>query len=276
MTRKHPKRWLQVAFNIALIVGLVTALSYLPPDTSLADRQKAGTLKLCVPPSYPPLVTNDPERPGFDIELARAIADKLNLRLAVNVLPSIGKDFNPRNWSLTRAQCDIVAGGVADTEQTRGYLQTLTTGVETGWVGISATTILPPTGSTILVLPGTSGLNRVALSTWLRQQGLRGQPAQSADQLLRALDSGSAAVAITERFVAGTLDPEAHGYRVFWLPQEALPRMSMALALWKGDQTLRRAVGTVIQDLQANGALEELRRRYDLEIAPTVLTNHEL
>lgn len=276
MTRKHPKRWLQVTINIALIVGLVTALSYLPPDTSLADRQKSGTLKLCVPPSYPPLVTNDPARPGFDIELARSIADTLHLRLAINVLPSIGKDFNPRNWSLTRAQCDIVAGGVADTEQTRGYLQTLTTGVETGWVGISRTGELPPAGSTVLVLPGTSGLNRVTLSTWLRSQGLRGQLAQGAAELLQALDGGLASAAITERFVAGALDPEVHGYQVFWLPQDAFSRMSMALALWKGDQTLRRAVGTALQDLQANGALEKLRRRYDLEIAPAALTGHEL
>ena len=83
MTRKRPHRWLQAGLNIAIVAGLLAAVSYLPPDTSLQDRQRDGVLKVCVPASYPPLITGDPARPGFDAELADAIAKNLGLKLAL-------------------------------------------------------------------------------------------------------------------------------------------------------------------------------------------------
>ncbi len=173
------KRWLQVAINLAVVVVLLFAVSFLPPDTSLADRRRAGVLKLCVPPSYPPLVTGDPAKPGFDVELVAAIATQMGLKLLVNTVTSIGSDFNPRNWSLTRGQCDVVAGGVADTAQTRSFLETIPTPAETGWVGISATGRLPEANGSVAVLPGTSGLDRLQLSGWLREQALRVVPTRT-------------------------------------------------------------------------------------------------
>ncbi|HWU16386.1 MAG TPA: transporter substrate-binding domain-containing protein [Devosia sp.] len=265
MTRSRPHRWLQAGLNIAFIAALLTAISFLPPDTSLSDRQKAGVLKVCVPPSYPPLITGNPAEPGFDAELVAAIAAELGLRLTLNTLPAIGQDFNPRNWFLTRAQCDVVAGGVADTIQTRGFLQTIPTDAETGWVGISPNGAMPPSGSVVGVLPGTSGLDRVALSGWLRQQGLRAQLMRSPDQLRTALTTGAIAAGVTERFVAGTIDLEENSFRLFWLPESIFPYYRMALGLWKGDQTLKRAIANALDRLEKTGALAGLRERYGLD-----------
>lgn len=257
------KRWLQVALNLALVVVLLVAASFLPPDTSLADRQRAGALKLCVPPSYPPLVTGDPARPGFDVELVAAIADKLKLKLLVNTLSSIGSDFNPRNWALTRGQCDLVAGGVADTVQTRSFLQTIPTPAETGWVGVSRSGQLPAAGGTVAVLPGTSGLDRLQLSSWLREQSLRGVPARTPQQFADVLAGGQAEAGITERFVASTLNLGAD-QKLFWLPADRFPRYRMALGLWKGDQTLKRAIESALESLAASGALSALESTYGL------------
>ena len=265
MTRKRPHRWLQAGLNIAIVAGLLAAVSYLPPDTSLQDRQRDGVLKVCVPASYPPLITGDPARPGFDAELADAIAKNLGLKLALNVLPSIGRDFNPRNWSLTRAQCDIIAGGVADTTQTRSFLQTLPTPAETGWVGISATGTMPPSGSVVAILPGTAGLDRLALSGWLRKQGLRAQLMRSPAQLEQALKSGSVAAGITERFVAASLDLDTNALTMFWLDESISPRFRMALGLWKGDQTLKRAVADALELFEKSGVMLRLGARYGLD-----------
>ncbi|MET3924522.1 transporter substrate-binding domain-containing protein [Devosia sp. 2618] len=265
MTRPRPHRWLQAGFNIALVAALLTAISFLPPDTSLADRQRSGVLKVCVPASYPPLITGNPAEPGYDAELVKAVADQLGLSLSLNVLPSIGKDFNPRNWFLTRAQCDIVAGGVADTIQTQGFLQTLPTDAETGWVGISPTGAMPPSGSVVGVLPGTSGLDRLALSSWLRQQGLRAQLMTSADELGRALAAGTIAAGITERFVASSLSIDTNLNPIFWLDESVFPHYRMALGLWKGDQTLKRAVANALTTLANSGVTEALRHRYGLD-----------
>lgn len=259
------KRWLQVAINLAVVIALLFAVSFLPPDTSLSDRRRAGVLKLCVPPSYPPLVTGDPARPGFDVELVSAIADRLGLKLLVNTVPAIGSDFNPRNWALTRGQCDVIAGGVADTMQTRSFLETIPTPAETGWVGISITGRLPEAGS-VAVLPGTSGLDRLQLSGWLREQSLRVVPTRDPQQFADALASGRAAAGITERFIAATLTLPADR-ALFWLPGERFPRYRMALGLWKGDQTLKGAIVTALGVLDASGATAALALRYGLDDA---------
>lgn len=265
MTRPSFQRWRAAAINLGAVVVLLLAAGLLPPDTSLADRQKAGVLKLCVPPSFPPLVTGDSTAPGYDVELAGAIAGQIGLRLQVNTLPSIGRDYNPRNWSLTRAQCDLIGGGVADSVQTRSFLQTLPTRSRTGWIGISTTGTMPAAGSVVAVLPGTSGLNRVELSTWLRSQQLRAQLMRSPAELARALASGAAAAGITERFLVTGLDIDPQVFRLFWLDARGLAPIPMALGMWKGDQTLKRAVDEAIAALDSAGTIETLRTRYGVD-----------
>ncbi len=264
MTKRRSHRWSAAAINLGVVVALLIAASLLPPDTSLGDRQSAGVLKLCVPQSFPPLVTGDPAAPGYDIELARLIAGEMGLRLQVNTLPSIGQDFNPRNWSLTRAQCDLVGGGVADSAQSRSFLQTIPTQARTGWIGISATGQMPDAG-VVAVLPGTSGLNRVALSSWLRSQGLRAQLVGSPLELSQSLQAGTAAAAITERFLAAGIKLDPKSFRPFWLQGEGFSSVPMALGLWKGDQTLKRAVDDAVEEVESSGSLEQLRDRYGVD-----------
>lgn len=256
------KRWLQAAANIALVAVLLTALSFLPPDNSLADVRRTGVLRLCVPESYPPLVQQDPEMPGYDIELAGIIAEELGVRLAVNVVTTIGKDFNPRNWRLTRSECNVIAGGVADTIQTRNFLQTIPTGAETGWVGLSRNAALPAAGSTWAVWPGTSGLDRLALSSWLRAEGVRARRASSARELQSLLMSGEVDGAITERFMLTAVDAKGLGYEAFWLPADAFARYPMALGLWKGDQTLFRAILAAIRKDNISHRLSQIANHY--------------
>ena len=264
MSAKRPHRWWRAALNVGLIAALLYAVSFLPPDTSLQERQQSGVLKLCVPPAFPPLVTGEPQQPGFDIEVADLIAKSIGVRLVVNTLPSMGRDFNPRNWQLTRAQCDLIGGGLTDTVQARGFLQTIPTGAATGWVAFSPQADLPPPGSSAAILPGSSGLDRLALSTWLRAQGLRPLLMRGVDDLIRALSDGRAQIAITERFVAASIATLPPGTRMAWLPEADLPRYEMSLGLWKGDQTLMRSVRAEMQALQTSGTLDELRERYGL------------
>ena len=193
------------------------------------------------------------------------MAVALDLRLLVNVLPSIGKDYNPRNWFLTRAQCDIVGGGVADTVQTRSFMQTVPTGARTGWIGLSASGAMPAAGSVIAVLPGTSGLDRVTLSTWLRQQKVRAKPVRSAAELSQALLSGEAAGAITERFLASSIDLDPQAFVPFWVEGAGFTSFPMAIGLWKGDQTLKRAVDEAVIKLEDSGVLEQLRLNYGVD-----------
>ena len=49
--------------SFAGVFGLLGAVYLLPPDTALQQVHAAGTLRVCMPPSYPPLVTGDPSAP---------------------------------------------------------------------------------------------------------------------------------------------------------------------------------------------------------------------
>ena len=264
MIRGTRNRWIQAASNIALIAAFLFALSFLPPDNSLAEIRRTGLIKLCVPRHFPPLAQNDPQEPGFDVELVRMIAEDIGVRMTVNVMTSMGQDFNPRNWRLTRGQCNIIAGGVADTIQTRNFLQTIPTGVETGWVAISRTGAPPSRGSLWAIWPGASGLDRISLSTWVREQGITPRLMRSPDELQRLLDNGEVDGAIVERFVASSADL-SRGYSMFWLAPERFQHYQMALGLWKGDQTLYRAVERSLRKIKGSNNFRSINVQYGLD-----------
>jgi polar amino acid transport system substrate-binding protein/cystine transport system substrate-binding protein/membrane-bound lytic murein transglycosylase F len=256
--------------TLAAIAALFGAVYLLPPDTSLAEVERAGVLRICVPSLYPPLVTGKPDAPGLDIELAGAIAERLHVRLIANANPAMGRDFNPRNWNVTRAQCQMLAGGVVVSDTTRSFLDTTPPHLETGWALFAAK--LPGTlaDAKLGFYSGLVGLDRIALSRFLQAHKARVEILASAEALAEGVRSGRLDAGISEalmaRQLAGTI-----GAEVAWLPQP-LPRYPVALGLWKGDLTLKRALFEVIGELQREGLTRELARRY--AIAPIEATLH--
>jgi hypothetical protein len=129
-----PKRRDVITFSC--VFGLLGAVYVLPPDTSLREVRAAGALRICLPPSYPPLVTGDPAAPGIDVELLQAVAREFDVRMVTVVNPVMGRDFNPRAWRINRAQCEVIAGGVIGSPTTRSFLDTTPAYAETGWAWI--------------------------------------------------------------------------------------------------------------------------------------------
>jgi polar amino acid transport system substrate-binding protein/cystine transport system substrate-binding protein/membrane-bound lytic murein transglycosylase F len=245
-----------------VIVALLAAVSFLPPDTSLAEVEEKGVLTACVPQSYPPLVTGDPANPGFDVSLLQAIAERMGLRLSLNVNQAMGKDFNPRNWRVNRAQCEVLAGGVIATTTTRSFLETLNTGPGTGWAMIIADPAGVREGMAAGVFPGLGGLDRVALTSALRRAGMRPVLATSSQAVEAGLSSGSYPAAIMESLGAGQLVSAHPEWQLAWV--EGLERNSLALGLWKGDLTLKRRIVAALAELEAEGQLAQLQQRYGI------------
>jgi polar amino acid transport system substrate-binding protein/cystine transport system substrate-binding protein/membrane-bound lytic murein transglycosylase F len=82
---------------------------------------------------------------------------------------AMGLDFNPRNWRVTRAQCEMLAGGVVASPVTKSFLETSPSYAETGWALVIAKEA-GIQGRRVGVLTGISGLDRLALSRYLRAQ----------------------------------------------------------------------------------------------------------
>lgn len=224
-----------VAVNLAFILGLLALASLVPPDGSLSAVRDRGVLRVCTPVQG----LTEAEAARLD-----AFAAAIPARLALEPLASIGADANPRNWRITRAQCDMIAGGLADTAAVRSFLTVVPIGVTTGWA------VWPgplEDCRQAAVWPGASGLSRVALSGFLRGRGL---PAGLAADLPAAIAQAGAGQGICA--VAPLPDLARH------LPPQAAPYLldvpgataaSLGFGFWKGDATLARRMRAGMQDL---------------------------
>lgn len=215
-----------VAVNLAFVLGLLGLASLVPPDGSLAAVRARGVLRVCTPPAGPDAA-----------EAARlhAFAESIPARLSVARLAAIGADANPRNWRLTRAECDVIAGGLADTVATRSFLTVVPAGLATGWA------VWPgPLAQCreAAVWPGTSGLSRVALSSFLRAQHVPARLVPSLPEALGKAGTGPGSCVVAPlpdlaRNLPGDAAPQL-------LDLPGAPAASLGFGFWKGDSTLAR------------------------------------
>jgi polar amino acid transport system substrate-binding protein/cystine transport system substrate-binding protein/membrane-bound lytic murein transglycosylase F len=247
--------------SVLVIGGLVGAVYLLPPDTSLALLRENGVLRACIPPDYPPLVQNDPAAPGFDVELVTEIARRLDLRVSFAPNAAIIRDFNPRSWGVTRAQCQILAGGVVASPTTQSFLDVSPPYLETGWAIVAPVRLETLSGQTIGVYAGLSGLDRLGLSAFLRNAGASASIVTSSAALRAGIEEGRFAAGVAEALTAQTI-AGAEGWTVTWV--DGPRRYSLALGLWKGDLTLKRAVTGVLEELRREGFLDILAEKYGI------------
>jgi ABC-type amino acid transport substrate-binding protein len=252
-------KW-RTILSYVLIFGLLAAVNLLPPDTSLSEVRAAGVLRACLPSAYPPLVTGDPAAPGIDVELLRALAGNMGLRLVVSTNAALGRDFNPRNWHITRAQCDVLAGGVVASPQTRSFLETSPSYAETGWAFVLPRPTSELAGRRGGVLVGISGVDRLALSRFLREQKVEVTIVSDAAELAQGLRDGKFDFGVTEFLLAGQIAAR-EGWKVEWAPPP-LARYPLVLGLWKGDLTLKRSIVASLDKLERNGDVAAIKSRY--------------
>jgi polar amino acid transport system substrate-binding protein/cystine transport system substrate-binding protein/membrane-bound lytic murein transglycosylase F len=255
--------WIRTFGGLGLAAGLLLLVNVLPPDTALQEVRASGVLRACVPPSYPPLVTGDPEAPGIDVEILQAVAAEIGVQLSLNVNAAIGRDFNPRSWRITRAQCQVLAGGVIDSALTRSFLAVGPAHAVTGWAVLGPELPDGLEGREVGVLVNVSGLDRVALASYLRAHGARAWIVPTPADFEAAIAEGVVPAGITESLLAGSLARD-HGWSVEMMPGD-LPRYPVALGLWKGDLTLKRAVERAYRNLERSGRMEAILARYVAE-----------
>jgi len=246
-------------------IALLGGVYLLAPDTSYSEAKKAGLITACIPASYPPLVTGNAEAPGIDIELLEELAGRLGLRLRLQTVVAMGKDLDPRNWGVSRARCQLLAGGVVLSPLTQSFLDSTPPHLATGWSIISAAPEVSLEGKTVGVFVGLTGLDRTGLSSHLRQAGASITLLRSTDALMEALGAGRIDLAVTESLLARQLAYNLEEYRVSWLA-DYMGRYPIGLGLWKGDLTLKRELVSALGEMENEGLIEALQEKY--RIAP--------
>jgi polar amino acid transport system substrate-binding protein len=111
-----------VLFVLVLMVAAVVAPRWaLAQEEDALSRAKGkGVLTACVDPYNFPFSSNDSEPPGFDIEIARAIADRAGLRLQLHWADTGTRGGLGRalRQSIMAKRCDLFMGiGVGDKDE---------------------------------------------------------------------------------------------------------------------------------------------------------------
>ncbi len=246
--------------GIVVVVGLLLMVTFLPPDTSLAEVEANGAIRACVPTSYPPLITGDPGKPGIDIEILQAVADYMGVKLLISPSDAMGRDFNPRNWAINRAKCQVLAGGVVDSTLTRSFLDTGPPYARTGWAIVAPEPLEGIDGLTLGALTIISGLDRIGLASYLRAHDVTVRVVRSGEALVEGIASGELDGGISEALLAGGLAADK-GWWVAPMSDE-LVRYNLVFGLWKGDLTLKREIVKAFRELEADGSLADILERY--------------
>ena len=164
-------------------------------------------IRACVPTTYPPLVTGDPDRPGIDVEILLAVADYIGVELLLSPSDAIGRDFNPLPLGHNPRQVPGARRGSRRFRHSPGRSSIpVRSYAETGWAIVAPAPLEDIDGLTIGALTIISGLDRIGLASYLRRQERhRPRRAETARQLVDGIAGGEFDGGVTEALLAGGL-----------------------------------------------------------------------
>jgi polar amino acid transport system substrate-binding protein/cystine transport system substrate-binding protein/membrane-bound lytic murein transglycosylase F len=154
----------------------------------------------------------------------------------------------------------VLAGGVVASPVTRSFLETSPSYAQTGWGIVSPKPVGDLQGRRAIVLTGISGLDRLALSRFLRSKSIEFTIAPNTAELVSALRDGRADFGVTEMLLADQIAAR-EGFSAEWAPEE-LPRFPVVFGLWKGDLTLKRAIVDGLAQIERSGEMAKIMARY--------------
>src|SRR5579859_1532277 len=99
-----------MAVAVVTVAVAVAFLHPVQPDRSLEKVRQAGVMVVGLDPSYPPFesIGADGKLVGFDVELTRAIATRLELKASL-----VTMDFGGIFDALEVGKVDLIIGGVS-------------------------------------------------------------------------------------------------------------------------------------------------------------------
>jgi polar amino acid transport system substrate-binding protein len=259
-------RTLRLATALLLLASGITAAAFPVRAAPLAAVRERGALNVCAHPDALPYSSQDRALPGFQLELAEAVAQRLGLRLHV--------DWIVFTRHARRVDCDATMGSIVklDDDANPGRGPRLTKPyLGTGYV------LVVPAGSSVHRLEDVkTGKIGVEHTSW---------PHYVLDTRKIAVASYGSALdmldALTKREVPAGLVPEAYaGWYIKLNPgtvkiadgytPERDFQWNVAVALRNADNALVDAVNQVLDGLVADGTVASIFGRYGIPYHPPV------
>jgi polar amino acid transport system substrate-binding protein len=247
-------------------IGLLFALMPLATRAkSLDEILSRGTLAVCAHPNALPYSSRTANPPGFQLELAEALANRLGVRLATDWI--IGPS------QLRRADCDVVMDAIADPEaQDETHLVLSQPYYHTGVV--------------LVVRPGSAIRNWQDLNNRPVRVGVLVSSAASVilgkqhvpisvfgfeDDTLEALQKGeidAATINYTTASYYNLTHPKNPVVLVGFNDHESLLGWNVAVGMIHPDAKLRDAINAALAHLAQDGTIAKIYARYGITLQP--------
>jgi polar amino acid transport system substrate-binding protein len=231
---------------------------------SLEAIGQRGAIALCAHPNALPFASRRGPVPGFQVELAEALAARLGVALE--------RHWVINSFQYRRADCDLVFDAIADRgalaevglRPSRPYQRSGVVLAVRGEGPISSLGDLAP-GERVGVQVGSIAAMR------LGQQGIAITPYVFEDEMMEALAHREIAAAAVTPATVGWFNlnhPEARVRRIPAFEQDADLNWNVAVGMMRPDEGLRQRVDAALEAMLADGTIAEILARYGVEPRP--------
>lgn len=229
------------------------------------DQIKAfHTLSVCLPANALPFSSRHDDPPGFQVEMAQALARHLGV--------SLEQDWVISPLQVLRADCDLLLDVIADPEaQGETHL------VLSKPYYRSGVALVLPSGSTVTSFAGLDQHSKVAVQVGSITAMILGQNHVGLstfafeDEMLQALRDNevtAAAVSVVSADYFNHLHPDAK--LIVLPPDESEQRLvwNVAIGMRRPDKALRDAIDGALDTLGSDGTIGRIYGRYGIVLRP--------
>jgi polar amino acid transport system substrate-binding protein len=253
------KRLLTVACTLLAVVA--TGASW-ADAAGLTAIKEARALTVCANPDALPFSSQDPAQPGFQLELARALARELGVELHVNWIVY--------TRHARQAQCDAVMGAIVprrDAAPAKGPRPQLSRPYASSGYLLVLAAATPDVSQLDKVTGGKIGVEH---SSWphymLSNQKIAVSSYGGQSEILDAVASGEVAAGlVTGPYLGWYLKQHPGAVKPASAPiQDPDLRWNVAMRLYSADQPFIDAVNAFIDRLLGTGTIEPIFARYGI------------
>ena len=251
-----------VALGGAAALLLALSIAGALPRSLEAIGQR-GSLAVCAHPNALPYSSKRGPLPGFQIELAEALAERLGVSLA--------RHWVINSFQYRRADCDVVLNAITDKaalaevglRMSRPYYRT---GVVLAVREESAVDSLAHLG------PARVGVQVGSLASMaLSKRGVATTPFVFEDEMIDAVANREIeAAAVTPAAVGwfNTNHPDARIRRIAGFDEDPDLNWNVAVGMVKPDEKLKQRVDAALEAMLADGTIARIYARYGVELQP--------
>lgn len=231
-------------------------------EVERARAQEVEHLTFCVADDNMPM-SQDASPPGFEVELARAIAARAGAEVRFTWL----EPEERTEEALATGRCDAAPGAVADPDPMAGGrpmpgLRLSVPYARVGYLligrpGARPVESLTDVGDDRIAVEGES----IVVYT-LRQRGHRVHVLHDTDAVIEAVADGRAEYGYIWGPLAAWLLRQARDVTVLPMRVPAADQWQLAFAIRESDEAVRQVVNRAIEDLIASGTIARLAERY--------------